>query len=104
MNQIIAILLPSIIALKINRKLTKKEESLLRQIERYLTYVMFINLIAFIIVIYIFKQTNIVFTYVFTVKYIILSLIISIVLPIIERIIKENIDIGVIVKKDEEKD
>lgn len=104
MNQLIGLLLPSVIALKMNKKLTKKEESLPKQIERYLIYVLFINLIAFIITIYIFRQSDIVFTYVFTVKYIILSLVISIVLPIIEKIIKENIDIGVIVEKDEEKD
>lgn len=104
MNQIIAILLPSIIALKMNGRLYKNEESLPKKIERYLTYVLFINLIAFIITIYIFKQENIVFTYVFTVKYTILSLVISVIFPIIEKIVKDNIDIGVMVEKDEKKD
>lgn len=101
-NQLIATLLPSIIALKMYSKLDKTEEKISKHIERYLLYVLFINIIVYAITIYLFKTSDIVFTYVFTVKYVCLSIIISIIVPIVEKIIKDNIDIGVKVEKDEE--
>lgn len=102
MNQLIATLLPSILALKMYNKIDKTEEKLQKRIERYLLYILFINLIAYVITIYLFKNPDIIFTYTFTVKYILLSIIIAIIIPIVEKIIKDNIDIGVKVEKDEE--
>ena len=47
MNQLIGLLLPSIIALKMHNKLEEKEENLKKQIERYLIYVMIVNTISY---------------------------------------------------------
>lgn len=102
-NQIIATFLPSILGLKMYNKLSKTEEKLQKHVERYLLYVLFINLIVYAITIYLFKCPEIIFTYTFTVKYILLAIIIAIIFPIIEKIINDNIDIGVEVKKNEEK-
>jgi len=103
MNQIIAMLLPSVIGLKMYNKINKREEIVRKQVERYLIYVLFVNLILYLVIIFIFNQSEIVFTAMFTVKYIILSLVVAIVFSIIEKIIKDNIDIGVKVEKYEEK-
>ena len=103
MNQLIGLLLPSIIALKMHNKLEEKEENLKKQIERYLIYVMIVNTISYIITIYIFKQPNIVFTYLFTVKYVILALVVSIIIPVIEKFILTNMEVEIKVEKNEEK-
>ena len=102
MNQLIGLLLPSIIALKMHNKLEEKEENLKKQIERYLIYVMIVNTISYIITIYIFKQPNIVFTYLFTVKYVILALVVSIIIPVIEKFILTNMEVEIKVEKNEE--
>ena len=103
MNQLIGLLLPSIIALKMHNKLEEKEENLKKQIERYLIYVMIVNTISYIITIYIFKQPNIVFTYLFTVKYVMLALVVSIIIPVIEKFILTNMEVEIKVEKNEEK-
>lgn len=102
-NQLMALLLPSILALKMHSKLSKTEEALIKHVERYLLYTLFINLIVYICAIYLFRNQELVFTNIFTIKYILLAIVIAIIVPIIEQIVKENIDIGVRVEKNEEK-
>lgn len=104
MNQLMALLLPSIIALKMQRKVSKIEETVKKQVERYLTYVLIINLIIYIVAIYLFRNQELVFTTIFTIKYMVLAIVVAIVLPIIEQVICENLDIGVKVEKDEKQD
>ena len=104
MNELMALLLPSIISLKMQRKISKTEETIKKQVERYLIYALIINLIIYIVAIYLFKNQEIVFTTVFTIKYIIMAIVVAFILPIIEQIIRENIEIGVKVEKDEKKD
>lgn len=104
MNQMISILLPSIIGLRLYDRINKTEEKTGKRIERYLTYVLFVNLITYIVTIYLFKYPNINFTYKFTTKYIVLALVVSVIVSVLETIIKKNLDIGVIVEKNEEKD
>lgn len=103
MNQLMALLLPSIVALKMQRKISKTEETIKKQVERYLTYILIINLIIYVVAIYLFRNKELVFTTVFTIKYIVLALIVAVILPIIEKIICDNLDIGVKVEKDEKK-
>ena len=86
-NQIMAMFLPSIIALKMHNKLEEQEEKLRKEVETYFVYVMFINIISYAIVIYLFKQPNIVFTPVFTIKYVVIAILAAIIIPIIEKVV-----------------
>lgn len=100
-NQLIGLLLPSIIGLKVYDKLYGEEKDVLRRIERYLINVLYVNLISYIIVVYIFKVPYFIFTNQFTIKYMILSLIILLILPRIEKKIKGNLEVKVRVEKNE---
>lgn len=103
MNQLIGLLLPSVIGVKTYDKLYGTETSKRKIIERYLKCVLFINLISYIVTIYIFKKPEFTFTNQFTVKYIILSVVIAVIFPIVELFIHENLDIEIRVEKDENK-
>lgn len=102
-NQIMALLLPSIISLEINEKIENEEKDTRKLIKKYLKSLYIVNIIAYIIIIYIAKQPQFIFTNQFTVKYVLLAGIIAILYPIMEHIIKNNIGIEVEVK-DEKQD
>lgn len=104
MNQLIALLLPSIVSLKVYDRIYGEEKSTVKRVERYLRSVLFVNLFSYIITIYIFRVQNFVFNNPFTTKYIILAIAMAIIFPIIEKIINDNIKIGIKVEKNEEKD
>ncbi len=104
MNQLIALLLPSIVSLKVYDKIYGEERNLSKRTEKYLRSVLFVNLFSYIITIYIFRVQYFVFNNPFTTKYIILAVAIAIIFPIIEKIINDNIRIGIKVEKNEEKD
>ena len=104
MNEIIALLLPSLIGVKKYENLKGQELEQRSFIEKYLEYVLFVNLFSYAITMYIFKPIDIIFTASFTIKYIILSTIIAYVLPIIEKFMNKNLDISIKVGKNEKKD
>lgn len=104
MNQLIGLLLPSIVSLKVYDKIYGEEKGISKRVERYLKSVLFVNLLSYIITIYIFRVPNFIFTNQFTTKYLILAIAISILFPIIEKIVTDNIKIGIKVEKNEEKD
>lgn len=101
MNQLMALLLPSIIGLKQCDKYYGKAKDLKCIIERYLICVMFTNILSYTTSIYIFGQPDFIFTNQFTVKYLILSSFFAYLLPIIYKFIKNNININIKVKKNE---
>lgn len=103
-NQIIGILLPSFVSLKVYDKIEKEENSVRERVEKYLRSVLFVNLLSYIITIYIFRIPNFTFTNQFTTKYLILSIIIAILFPVIEKIIKDNLKVEIKVEENEEKD
>jgi len=103
MNQLIALLLPSIIGVKVYDKICGEEKTKRKIVERYLKCVLFINLIAYIVTIYVFKSPEFIFTNQFTVKYIILSVVIAKIFPIVEQFINENLNIEIKVEKNESK-
>lgn len=104
MNQLIGLLLPSMISLKTYDKINGEQRNLRTRIETYLRSVLFVNLISYIITAYVFRTPNFVFTNQFTIKYVILAVVIAAVFPLIEKIIRDNIKIGIKVEKNEEKD
>lgn len=103
-NELICVLLPSIISLKMYDKIFGEEKDIIKRIEVYLKYVLLVNLITDAITTFVFKVFEFVYTSQFIVKYLALSIIIGIILPIIERIIKDNIKIGFKVEDNAEKD
>ncbi len=100
-NQLIAIFLPSIIALKIDSCINIKNKSNNILIQNYLIYVLLVNLFSYIITVYLFKQTDIIFTYSFTIKYILLSIVLCIILPVLWIYIIKNIAFKLKVEKNE---
>ena len=102
MNQLIGLLLPSIISLKTYDKIYGEEKNLRKRIEIYLKSVLFV--FSYIITAYIFRTPNFLFTNQFTIKYVILSVAIASIFPFIEKIIKDNVKIGIKVENNEEKD
>ena len=101
MNQLIGLLLPSLICVKQLEKIYGEEQKLKKIIERYLKSLLFVNLIAYIIVICIFRKTDFIFTNQFTVKYIVLSIAIAYIIPLFQKIIKDNFSIEIKVEKNE---
>ena len=101
MNQLIGLFLPSIIGLKKCDKHFGKYRDIKNIFERYFICVLFTNILSYLIVIYIFKQPDFIFTNTFTLKYLILSTFISYLLPIIGAFLKDNINIDIKVKKNE---
>ena len=104
MNQLMGILLPSLICVKQMEKIYGEERKLKKILERYFKCVLFVNLIAYIVLVYIFKQPNIVFTYQFTIKYLLLSLVIAYTLPIIWKVVQDNVKIEIKAEKNGKKD
>ncbi len=102
MNQLIGLLLPGIISLKMHDKIFGEVKNLRDRIELYFSYVLFINLLSYIIVVYIFKIPLFIFTNQFTIKYIVLALVFAVVIPLVKKIIKYNIEIRV--KKNTQKE
>lgn len=101
MNQLMALLLPSIIGLKQCDKYYGKAKDKKSIIERYLICVMFINIFSYAISIYIFRQPDFIFTNQFTLKYLIMSSFFAYLLPVIYKFIDNNININIKVKKNE---
>ena len=104
MNQLIGLLLPSIVSLRTYDKICGEEKCIRTRLERYLKSVLFVNLLSYIITIYIFRVPNFIFTNQFTTKYVILSIAIAIIFPLVEKILKDNINVGIKVEKNEKKD
>ncbi len=103
MNQLIALLLPSIVSLKVYDRIYGEERSVSKRVEKYLKSVLFVNLFSYIITIYIFRVQYFIFDNPFTTKYIILAIAMAIIFPIIEKILNDNIKIGIKVEKNEDK-
>ena len=92
MNQLIGLLLPGIISLKMNDRFLGKTENLRERIEMYFCYVLFINLFSYIVTVYKFKTPLFIFTNQFTIKYIILSLVFAVIIPLVRKIFKNNVN------------
>ena len=103
MNQLIGLLLPSLISLERYKRIDGESRNKKIIIVRYLRSVLFNNLIAYVITIYFFRKPEFVFTNQFTVKYLILAMVIAYIFPTIEKLIKSNIEIDLKVEKNEEK-
>jgi len=100
-NNLFAVLFPSLIAVKQCNKLYGEIHGIRNVVERYLTCILFINLISYVIIIYLFKQPYFIFTNQFTLKYLILSIVIAYILPIVGKFLGDNINIDIKVKKHE---
>ncbi len=103
MNQIFAMFIPSIISVKLYERLDGKVEKNYNLLERFLKSILMVNLIDYIILVYILSQKEFIFTNQFTIKYILLSIVVGIIYPVIEKIVKMNIKISFREKKEDEK-
>lgn len=103
-NQLMALLLPSVITIKVYEMLEGEENRVQKIIKKYMKALLITNLLSYLIVIYIVRTKEFIFTNQFTVKYMILSIVIAIVYPIIEKIIRTNIGIEIGVEKQHEKE
>lgn len=95
MNQIIAIFLPSFIALKIFDHLSRNSLKTKDLIIYYFILNTIINLVMYSITIYAFSNPEIIFSDAFTIKYLAVSIVLSIIVPISLFSISKSIDIRV---------
>ena len=100
-NQIIGLLLPSIVGLRVCDSIYGEETSFTKKLEKYLMLVLFTNLISYIFVVYVLKTKGFEFTNQFTIKYILFSSFIAFVLPVISRFWHDKIKFNVVVNKNE---
>jgi len=103
-NQLMALWLPGVLTLKVYEMIDGEEKSLQKMIIKYLKAILIINLLVYLILVYVIRKSDFIFTNEFTVKYMIMAIVISIIYPIIEKVIKTNIDIGVKVEHKNEKE
>lgn len=101
MNQILSIFLPAVFALYVYQKINKKELGNKDCIIQYFIFVLLINIVSFLVSIYIFKRPGFIFTNVFTVKYLGLSSVIGVILSFIISFIEKNFEISIRVDKNE---
>jgi len=102
-NQLMALLLPSVVSLKIYEKLEGEENRIQKLVKKYLKALLIVNVIVYAIVIYIVKQKDFVFTNQFTLKYIVLATTVSVIYPMIEKLIRAKAEMGIEVKAGDEK-
>lgn len=102
-NQLMALLLPGIVYLNTYEKLFKKEINREDGIRKYFTGTLIINMIVYLIVIYVLKTPLFIFTNQFTLKYLALGIISAVVFAIIEKFVKTNIDVEIEVEHNNEK-
>ncbi len=103
-NQLMALLLPGVITLKIYEKLEGEEIRVQKIIKKYLKAIFIINLSMYLIAIYMLKEPEFIFTNKFTVKYMIIATIIAIIYPVLEKYVRANINIEVKVEPKNEKE
>lgn len=95
MNQILSIFLPAVFAMYIYQKINKKEINNREYIVTYFVFVLLINIISYIVSIYIFKKPEFIFTNVFTVKYLGLSSVLGVVISFITSFIEQNLEVNI---------
>ncbi len=100
-NQIIGMLLPGFLGLKVYDNIDGEEKSILKRIERYFLLVLFTNLITFSFMVFVRNVKGFEFTNQFTIKYILLSLVIAFILPIVNKFWQDKFKVNVVVKKNE---
>jgi len=98
MNQIVAMLFPSFIALKVFSYLSQKKLKISDYITYYFIFNVMINLFAYAITIYFFNDSEIIFTNAYTVKYLILSVLASVILPLTLVMVSKRLSIKIISK------
>ena len=100
-NQLMGLLLPSIIGnIKCTHIFGEAKEKR-NYIERYLILVLLTNIVSYTISIWLFRQPGFEFTNQFTIKYLLLSIVISYLLPVVGKFMKTNFNINLVVKKNE---
>lgn len=103
-NQLMALLLPSIVAIKVYEMIEGEENRGQKIIKKYMKALLVVNLISYAIVIFVIGTKDFTFTNQFTIKYMVLSIIVAIVYPIIEKFIRNNIEVEVGVEKQNEEE
>ena len=101
MNQILAIFLPAIFGVYMNEELKKQDMKLKEWLVKYGLFILLINILNFIIVIYFFGKPNFTFTNVFTLKYLLLGTVFAVILAFIVSFVEKNIEINIRIDKNE---
>lgn len=101
MNQILSIFLPAVFALYVYQRINKKELNNKEAIVHYFIFVLLINIVSYLVTIYIFKRPEFIFTNVFTVKYLMLSSLLGVIFSFLISFIEKNFEISIRVDKNE---
>ena len=101
MNQILAIFFPAMLGAYTNEKIKKQDMNLKELFVKYVLFVLLINILNFIIVIYFFGKPNFTFTNVFTLKYLLLGTVFSVILAFTVSFVEKNIEVNIRIDKNE---
>lgn len=101
MLEAIALLAPALIALGVHNHLHRDEPTPLHLLATYGVFVVLINVILFVITLYLFKHPEVVFTSSYFVKYLASSAVLAVVLPFVLNVLEASVSVTV-KKHDEE--
>lgn len=103
-NEIMALIMPSIIGVFLYSKISKKSMKNFELIGVLVLFTFVINNLCYAIMVYLSETTTLLFTITFTLKYSLLALLIAIIISFIYRFIELNIEISLRVESKHEKD
>ncbi|MBS4213129.1 hypothetical protein [Neobacillus rhizophilus] len=103
-NEVMALIMPSIIALLFYSKVTLKKVTFFDGLCNTVLFILITNCICYAFLIYLKKTVSFIYTDSFTLKYSIMATFIAIVIAIIYRFLELNFSIGlrVVTSRDEE--
>ncbi|MBB6454519.1 membrane protein YdbS with pleckstrin-like domain [Salirhabdus euzebyi] len=101
-NEIMALIMPSIIALLFYSKVNKKNMSMFEIVSNLVLFMLITNSICYAILIYL-QTSPIIFSISFTLKYSVMATFIAVVVAILYRFIELNIKINIKVESINEK-
>lgn len=103
-NEVMALVMPSIIGMFIYLKISKKDFEIFELIGTLVLFIFITNNLCYAILILINNTTTILFTTIFTLKYSLMAVVIAISISFIYRFIELNINISLRVESKNEKD
>ena len=95
MNEIIAVLLPSFLALKIFTHINKEKMKIVDLVIYYFIFVFLINLVVHVISVYIMGKESARFNDEYTVNYLLISAVAAVVIPFLASLVSKRISINI---------
>lgn len=95
MLEAIALLIPPLMAVGVHNHLHREQLKLRHLAFIYAVFVVLINIVLFVITLYLFKHSEVVFTSSYFVKYLAAGSVLAIVLPFVLNLIEASVSVTV---------